>query len=1761
MTTESSEVSVSEEISKQPDNEQAQEGGGGLEAAVIRLRVITPDGEEISLEGISNAECVLAIRSALAEHHKTAHFSSYALMLETNGLREGQVEGGSEVNQGMEPVIVVGPDGFVQLNDVFELAEYAVVGLGDSSVIHMRRSPYDLRACRIHLKRLNELLMQPPPLPVTSPEAATDKYSEALSIAKAASDATSAIAAISNEQKEGAEISNKLQALHAEARKHLMRAEAHRREVDRVIAQRIPALSPAATLDGCSLGNSTSNNMAEFFPMVLGPAMLDCENRYLSPEVAALPGLAAYDKTQAEGNQTFLKNGEPQMESKKKRRNKQKNQSVSSTTASVSEVSSSSSSDLASDTANHLSGCVRYLCASAWNPPPPERKLAGDIIYIEVGLMENLEDRESDGCDDYDKSVIHITGTPNGWFINSSRSPFPLSTNSSTKQPVFDPSPRCINGKFMASPELFSLLSSVSKVFTANWTKAMKAVGEKAMQHDCPLAMIGMMVGEGRIDQVVIKHSWCVPDSNKSETTKGHRADWHRCQEDLNNSSIASDERGALRDWNEEFQCFQELPSATMLEKINRSKMIYKVWLEFQEAAVSGALAISLGVIPPINPTEPERQHVYVFNNTFFSYGVDSKEAYKVIGGDEAACKSARHDFRNTQLLDHFQNSVDQPPATPQAQDALEKANEQVTQHKRLCTLATALVDLPCGGRRLVAQSIIPGILSGDQLSKLVLGAILHDVPLVQDEGMKAQLAEAAKFYHIATREMPAIPLHALPTEDGVAQTPVDKKTDDDEKALIELHGAVELKGIVGSDGRKYILDCLRITPRDANWIPTCKGGTAKWDKVDEGNALKSELKNDYVALLRPELVQRWRRRQQEFKTLPSNKVTLHPGESGVPDEEPLNVNVFMPFDCAADKKVAAEDEERVRTVSKWLWDSVLPALTSEVRRGSIVPLESNVLVEVLHSFGVNVRYMGRLAQLAKEEEESDLLKAKQENECMSCNTVLFPLFWRRMLELEMITRAAKHVFRRLLDKNPDTRLRPSLAISQFLNSLFGNGGDNRDLPSELFSEFEELSRNAGVVADTSSSASTSNTSNSESTVSASALKRMKRKKAAAAKQSSESSQKVLSAKQIAKNDAELQQNLAALVLSPPPSLGNITGPVLWALISQEVRSRFHYELSIWPNPQQSSNAAWKGFSLENQQSKTCLLRRVCQKLGLRIRAKSYDFKSLEPFQIDDILDAVPVPKGSGGGGPPGWSKALFQQSGPLSWLLDMESAEAKKETENSEEKAPEQPKAGDATAAEAAQEKDEAQSEEEENNRSHSLSPLPFGNGTGSGSGGHPALTPCPLSEVDELLAMAHLQSQSRQWGPVYELSQQAFALSQAVCGPLHRSTALALEFIARGLFHLGDPETAVAQQTKALAIHAQLGGFDTPDVASAHTTLATYHHKLGLMEVSPRSPSASLPNLDRRIDRASRHIRSAAYLYELMGGPLHPEIGECFNKLGQYYHEASSIATQHEFPASLLEGDKMVNGGLGAVYAVNALRCYREALRRGSLLERHHLKHASDKGTATEFPIEVKKEGTVWSNVCKCEVPSLGEDVLSLITEETAKLAQQLGGGADGAPVTNSTNLNQPALLNRILQAQSLHTMALLYERPLGLGKEALQLERVAYRVFRLLLGDKHHLSTTSAFYLKRFTEISLAESKAAKAASKQLKSGAPTVKSSSQVASSVAPPLPGSDARVVSEADRLAADNAMKAMIEAETKAAASSSSSGSSKSHGRKSSKKK
>jgi protein TIF31 len=49
---------------------------------------------------------------------------------------------------------------------------------------------------------------------------------------------------------------------------------------------------------------------------------------------------------------------------------------------------------------------------------------------------------------------------------------------------------------------------------------------------------------------------------------------------------------------------------------------------DFHEAAVAGVKAIFEGQVPAMNPMEPDRAHVYVFNNIFFSNALDGKEVH-----------------------------------------------------------------------------------------------------------------------------------------------------------------------------------------------------------------------------------------------------------------------------------------------------------------------------------------------------------------------------------------------------------------------------------------------------------------------------------------------------------------------------------------------------------------------------------------------------------------------------------------------------------------------------------------------------------------------------------------------------------------------------------------------------------------------------------------------------------------------------------------------------------------------------------------------------------------------------------------------------------------------------------------------------------------------------------------------------------------------------------------------------------------------------
>lgn len=157
-------------------------------------------------------------------------------------------------------------------------------------------------------------------------------------------------------------------------------------------------------------------------------------------------------------------------------------------------------------------------------------------------------------------------------------------------------------------------------------------------------------------------------------------------------------------------------------------------------------------------------------------------------GGDEAAYKSASNDLIGLRLF----NKVD---------------------IDGLYTLATAVINYR--GYRIIAQSIIAGLFSSlmqqDESSQgpsiqIVYGS-LEGEEMNTDPEFHSLVVKAAKELYLKVRYLCASSHSSQPHK------VVDKKGEE-----IEMAAHANIKGIKGTDGRRYVLDLVRTTPRDYNY-------------------------------------------------------------------------------------------------------------------------------------------------------------------------------------------------------------------------------------------------------------------------------------------------------------------------------------------------------------------------------------------------------------------------------------------------------------------------------------------------------------------------------------------------------------------------------------------------------------------------------------------------------------------------------------------------------------------------------------------------------------------------------------------------------------------------------------------------------------------------------------------------------------------------------------------------------------------------------
>ncbi|XP_028857470.1 clustered mitochondria protein homolog isoform X3 [Denticeps clupeoides] len=365
--------------------------------------------------------------------------------------------------------------------------------------------------------------------------------------------------------------------------------------------------------------------------------------------------------------------------------------------------------------------CLKVLTMSGWNPPPGNRKMHGDLMYLYIVTMEERH--------------VSITASTRGFYLNQST--------------TYTFSPKPANPSFLTH-SLVELLSQISPAFKKNFTALQK---KRVQRHPFE-----------RIATPFQVYSWTAPQID-------HAMDCVRA-EDAYTSRLGYEEHipGQTRDWNEELQTTRELARKNLPERLLRERAIFKVHSDFAAAATRGAMAVIDGNVMAINPGEETRMQMFIWNNIFFSLGFDVKDHYRELGGDAAAHAAPTNDLNGVRAY----GAVDV---------------------EGLYTLGTVVVDYR--GNRVTAQSIIPGILEREQEQSVIYGSIDFGKTVVSHPKYLELLDKTSRPLKVQH--------HAVLSEKNES---------------VDLCSSVECKGIIGNDGRHYILDLLRTFPPDLNFLP-----------------------------------------------------------------------------------------------------------------------------------------------------------------------------------------------------------------------------------------------------------------------------------------------------------------------------------------------------------------------------------------------------------------------------------------------------------------------------------------------------------------------------------------------------------------------------------------------------------------------------------------------------------------------------------------------------------------------------------------------------------------------------------------------------------------------------------------------------------------------------------------------------------------------------------------------------------------------------
>ncbi|XP_018524789.1 clustered mitochondria protein homolog [Lates calcarifer] len=604
-------------------------------------------------------------------------------------------------------------------------------------------------------------------------------------------------------------------------------------------------------------------------------------------------------------------------------------------------------------------------------------------------------------------------------------------------------------------------------------------------------------------------------------------------------SRLGVDEQAARQapDWNEELQAARDLPQGTREERLQRDRAVIQVNSAFVRAVMQGAETVVDGFVEPVNgnPEDP----AFLWGGLFMSQGAASM----VFGGERGRRATQRLELKGVQAYSELEGL------------------------EGLHTLPTAVVDYR--GVRLSAQGLAPGLEGSEQDQEttpasrgLLYGVNAGPQESPQRRRLLALLAHAAK---------------SLSLQRHVVVAPNDHK--------IPLFTSVDAQGLLGADGRFYILDVFRTFPADANFCPeaemesqtvtgeeekkeSCEDEEKK-DSVKEGwpenYHMDSGLPKSFphsLCRLRPELVQafiqhkhcqfteRVRERLddnggfEECATACDSRATdavraACKDVGSVSDiifEMRFNPNIFSPGVSFPPGESASTNlqERLLREAAAFIITHQIPAFVEHCLQNHEAPMDGASLKQALHQQGINLRYLGHVIKAINQSEHKERLRHIM-----------------RLVIGEIFIRSTRRVFNSFLQGVDVPSL--SAAVSHFLCCLLVP----HFTPTPVGEETKKKSRRRGRGAGASESTPWS----------------------------------------------------------------TLTGAELWNLVCQDAVETYNISDSLGSGP----SHLVEHYGLQ----RLSLLREFCLKNGVQLRLRDYilDNQNKAPIGPDDVLNIFPVVK------------------------------------------------------------------------------------------------------------------------------------------------------------------------------------------------------------------------------------------------------------------------------------------------------------------------------------------------------------------------------------------------------------------------------------------------------------------------------------------------------------------------------------------------------